>query len=144
MRKQKNHHFCRRAKSIEDAVVCGKMYMLPPGYPALLVPVESILWRGTKDVFADAQNQYMENDSADNDFKIHDGWDTVHGELVTFPDPERDVVPIDILEGRPFFYERVLVPVKKADESVVAAYVYMMDEMHFSARYLPDGIWPEN
>lgn len=139
-----NHRFCRNAKSIEKAVICGKLYQLPPGYPGLQVPKESILWQGTKDVFADAQNQYMENDSGDNEFKIHEGWDTVQGELVTFADPEEDLPPVDQLEGFPHYYDRVLVPVKKADGTVTTAYVYTMDEIHISARYLPEGVWPEN
>ncbi|MDD5698837.1 MAG: gamma-glutamylcyclotransferase [Victivallaceae bacterium] len=138
-----NHHYCCRAKSIEPAVVCGKLYQLPPGYPALQVPNESIHWEGTKDAFADAQEQELENNSDDCEFKIHAGWNTVHGELVTFPDPERDVPPIDQLEGTPFYYHRVLVPARKADGSVIAAWVYVMDDIHFSARYLPNGIWPE-
>jgi gamma-glutamylcyclotransferase (GGCT)/AIG2-like uncharacterized protein YtfP len=138
---ENNHHFCRRAKSIEKATVCGKLYQLPPGYPALQVPVESILWQGTKDVFADAQNQEMENNDADNEFRIHEGWDTVHGELVTFSDPEEDLPPIDQLEGVPHYYDRVLVPVRKATGTVTTAYVYIMDNIHFAARYLPDGIW---
>ncbi len=139
-----NHCYCRRAISIEKATVCGKLYQLPPGYPAMQVPKESIIWQGTKDVFADAQNQYMENDSGDNEFKIHDGWDTVHGEFMTFADPERDIPEMDRLEGFPLYYDRVLVPVKKDNGMVTTAYVYTMDEIHMSARYLPDGVWPEN
>jgi len=143
MRRQANHRFCKRAKSIEEAVVCGKLYQLPPGYPALQVPDESVLMTGTKDVFADAQDQYRENNDMDFEFKIYDGWSPVHGELVTFSDPERDVIPIDKLEGVPFYYDRVLVPAKKADGRIIAAFVYTMDEIHFTARYLPDGVWPE-
>jgi len=143
MRRQANHRFCKRAKSIEEAVVCGKLYQLPPGYPALQVPGESVLMTGSKDVFADDQDQYRENNDMDFEFKIYDGWGTVHGELVTFSDPERDVIPIDKLEGVPFYYDRVLVPAKKADGRIIAAFAYTMDEIHFTARYLPNGVWPE-
>jgi gamma-glutamylcyclotransferase (GGCT)/AIG2-like uncharacterized protein YtfP len=137
-----NSHYCKGARRIEEAAVCGKLYQLPPGYPALQIPKESILWQGTKDVFADAQNQEMENDSGDFEFKIYDGWDVVHGELVTFSDPEDSIPNIDDLEGFPFFYDRILVPVKKSDGIITTAYVYTMDKIHMSARYLPDGIWP--
>ena len=139
-----NHRLCRRAKNIEEATVCGKLYQLPPGFPALQVPNESVLWHGTKDVFDDAQNQDIENNHMDSEYKIYDGWGTVYGELVTFSDPERFIPPIDQLEGFPHWYDRVLVPVRKADGIITTAYVYTMDEMHISARYLPDGIWPEN
>ena len=143
MSKQFNHRFCKRAKSIEEAIVCGKLYQLPPGYPALQVPDESVLMTGTKDIFADAQDQYRENNDMNFEFKIYDGWGIVHGELVTFSDPERDIPPIDKLEGIPFYYERVLVPVQKPDGSIIAAFAYTMDDIHISARYLPNGVWPE-
>lgn len=138
-----NHHFCKNATKIEPATVCGKLYQLPPGYPALQVPNDSILLTGIKDAFESAQEQYQENNDMDFEFKIHDGWDTVHGELITFADPERDIPPIDRLEGTPFYYDRVLVPAQKADGLIIAAWAYVMHEIHFSARYLPDGIWPE-
>jgi gamma-glutamylcyclotransferase (GGCT)/AIG2-like uncharacterized protein YtfP len=98
---------------------------------------------GTKDVFSDAQDQYRENNDMDFEFKIYDDWDIVHGELVTFSDPERDIPDIDKLEGIPFYYDRELVPAKKADGSIIAAFAYTMDDIHISARCLPNGVWPE-
>jgi gamma-glutamylcyclotransferase (GGCT)/AIG2-like uncharacterized protein YtfP len=139
-----NHHYCRNAISIEKATVCGKLYQLSAGYLALLVPNDSILRAGIEDVFQSAQLQEHENKEMDFEFKIHNDWDTVHGELITFNDPERDIPPIDKLEGTPFYYDRVLVPVQKTDGTIIAAWVYVMYEVHFSARYLPNGIWPEN
>jgi gamma-glutamylcyclotransferase (GGCT)/AIG2-like uncharacterized protein YtfP len=118
---QSNSHYCRNAINIEPAVVCGKLYQLPPGYPALQVPNDSIVLAGIKDTFEAAEEQYKENDDMDFEFKVHDGWDTVHGELITFNDPERDIPPIDRLEGTPFYYDRVLVPVQKADGTIIAA-----------------------
>jgi gamma-glutamylcyclotransferase (GGCT)/AIG2-like uncharacterized protein YtfP len=138
-----NHHFCKNATNIEPAVVCGKLYQLPPGYPALQVPNDSILLAGIKDAFESAQEQYQENDNGDFEFKIYDGWEMVHGELMTFADPEEDVPQIDKLEGMPFYYDRVLIPARKADGSIIAVWAYVMHEIHSSARYLPDGVWPE-
>jgi gamma-glutamylcyclotransferase (GGCT)/AIG2-like uncharacterized protein YtfP len=137
-----NHHYCRNAISVEPATVCGKLYQLPPGYPGLQVPNDSILLTGIKDAFESAQEQYQENNDMDFEFKIHDGWNTVYGELITFADPERDIPPIDKLEGTPFYYDRVLIPARKTGGSIIAAWAYVMYEIHFSARYLPDGIWP--
>lgn len=34
---QSNSHYCRNAISIEPAIVCGKLYQLSAGYPALQV-----------------------------------------------------------------------------------------------------------
>jgi gamma-glutamylcyclotransferase (GGCT)/AIG2-like uncharacterized protein YtfP len=139
-----NHHFCKNATNIEPAVVCGKLYQLPPGYPALQVPNDSILLAGIKDAFESAQEQYQENKTMDFEFQLHKDWDTVHGELVTFSDPERNIPPIDQLEGTPFYYDRVLVPVQKADGTIIAAWAYVMYDIPNSVSYLPNGIWPEN
>jgi gamma-glutamylcyclotransferase (GGCT)/AIG2-like uncharacterized protein YtfP len=76
------------------------------------------------------------------EFKIHKDWDTVHGELVTFDNPD-EIQPIDRLEGTPFYYDRVLIPARKTDDSIIAAWAYVMHEIHFSARRLTNGIWPE-
>ena len=50
--------------------------------------------------------------------------DTVHGELMTFDDPERRLITLDALEGyvpgEEGLYERVLVPVEIAGETVLA------------------------
>jgi gamma-glutamylcyclotransferase (GGCT)/AIG2-like uncharacterized protein YtfP len=138
---QNNSHYCRNAISIEPATVCGKLYQLSAGYPALLIPNDSILRAGIEDVFQSAHVQNLENKEMTFEFKIHKDWDTVHGELVTFDNPD-EIQPIDALEGTPFFYDRVLVPARKADSSIIAAWAYVMYEIPRSAQYLPDGTWP--
>jgi len=133
----------RRAASLGKATVCGNLYLLPPDCPVLQVPNDSIVLAGIKDAFEAAQEQDQENDHGDFKYKILDGWNTVHGELVAFHDPERDVPELDKQYGAPFYFDRMLVPARKADGSIIAAWVYVMDNIHFSARRLPDGIWPE-
>jgi gamma-glutamylcyclotransferase (GGCT)/AIG2-like uncharacterized protein YtfP len=140
---QSNSHYCRNAISIEPATVCGKLYQLSAGYPALKVPNDSIIMAGIEDVFASAQAQYHENKAMDFEFKIHNNWDTIHGELVTFNDPA-EMKPIDKLESIPFYYDRVLIPAQKADGSVITTWTYIMYDIHNLASYLPNGIWPEN
>ena len=138
---QGNSHFCRNAISIEKATVCGKLYQLSAGYPALQIPTENIILAGIEDAFKSAQEQCRENKDKNFEFKIHDDWDLVHGELVTFSDPAK-IQPIDRLEGCPFYYDRVLVPVQKTDGKIISAWVYIMHELPMSAQYLPNGIWP--
>ena len=143
-KKHVNHNrYCRRNIGIEQATVCGKLYLLPPGYPALQVPIESVIDTGSHDAFYDAQIQYQENTDQDFEYEIYNGWNTVHGELITFPDPERDLPDIDKLEGTPFYYQRDLIPAKREDGSIVYAWVYTMSELPFGTRLLPDGVWPE-
>ena len=136
-------HCSRRVASLGKATVSGKLYLLPPASPVLQASNDSILLAGIKDAFESAQEQYQENDSGDLEYKIHDGWDTVHGELVTFYDPEEDIPVLDKQYGCPFYFDRILIPAKKADGTIIAAWAYVMHEIHFSARYLPEGIWQE-
>lgn len=93
-----NHQrFCAQARSIEPAMVWGRLYHLHAGFPALEVPEGLILSRGTADPLADARRQQEIGTSR---FGRPTGdWDLIHGELVTFTDPQRDLPPIDRLEG---------------------------------------------
>ena len=141
--RQGNSHYCRNAINIEKATVCGKLYQLSAGYPTLQVPTQNIILAGIEDAFKSAQEQCRENKNKTFGFKIHDDWDLVHGELVTFSDPA-EIQPIDRLEGTPFYYDRVLVPAQKVEGKIIAAWVYIMYEIPRSSSYLPNGIWPEN
>jgi len=127
-RGQCNHdRFCRHVIDIRPATIIGRLYHLPAGYPALEIPDEVILAVGTGDPLADVETQAS--------FAAHDlvmpeatnDWDTVHGELLTFANPARDLPPLDRLEGfRPDghgLYHRALVAVR-ANTGVEAAWVY--------------------
>ncbi|MCZ7590968.1 MAG: gamma-glutamylcyclotransferase [Kiritimatiellae bacterium] len=109
--------FCAQARSIEPAVVWGRLYHLHAGFPALEVPEGLILARGSADPLADARRQ---QEIGTPRFGRPTGdWDLIHGELVTFNDPLRDLPPIDRLEafvpnGR-CVYKRVLVAVESND-----------------------------
>lgn len=112
-----NHdRFCQSAIDIQPATTWGRLYQLPAGYPALEVPESAILAHGTADPLTDAARQahlaahapqHAANRPPSSD------WDLIHGELITFPDPARDLPPIDRLEGFRLggdsLYERVLI-----------------------------------
>ena len=123
-----NHQrFCAQARSIEPAVVWGRLYHLHAGFPALEVPEGLILARATADPLADARRQ-QEIDIPRFGRPTGD-WDLIHGELVTFTDPQRDLPPIDRLEGfRPCghsMYQRVMVAAECRNASI-AAWIYRM------------------
>ena len=123
-----NHQrFCAQACSIEPAVVWGRLYHLHAGFPALEVPEGLILARGTADPLADARRQ-REIDTPRFGRPTGD-WDLIHGELVTFTDPQRDLPPIDRLEGfRPgghSMYQRVMVAVLRG-RTPIPAWTYWM------------------
>lgn len=65
--------------------------------PALEVPEGLILARGTADPLADARRQ--QKIGTPRIGRPTGDWDLIHGELVTFTDPLRDLPPIDRLEA---------------------------------------------
>ena len=137
-----NHQrFCAQARSIEPAVVWGRLYDLHAGFPALEVPEGLILARGTADPLADARRQ---QEIGTPRFGRPTGdWDLIHGELVTFTDPQRDLPPIDRLEGfRPdgqSMYQRVMVAVLSGRTSITA-WTYRMPRIDTGSR-LGSGVW---
>jgi gamma-glutamylcyclotransferase (GGCT)/AIG2-like uncharacterized protein YtfP len=137
-----NHdRFCAHAQKLEPATVWGKLYHLPAGFPALEVPESTILAQGTSDPLADAETQGRINIQ---DFDRPPGdWDLVHGELVTFTDPLRDLPPIDRLEGfRPLehsMYQRVMVAAR-AETVITSVWLYRM-ECLLQGERVANGQW---
>jgi len=131
-----NHQrFCAQARSIEPAVVWGRLYHLHAGFPALEVPEGLILARGTADPLADARKQ--QKIGTPRFGRPTGDWDLIHGELVTFTDPQRDLPPIDRLEGfRPgghSMYQRVMVAVLCGRTSITA-WTYRMPRIDTGIR----------
>ncbi|MHB9038667.1 MAG: gamma-glutamylcyclotransferase family protein [Armatimonadota bacterium] len=123
--------FCRGAASIEPAVVRGRLYEMASGIPVLRVPDENILAYGTNDPIADVAIQdRFELDT----YKCPDDHlgDCVHGELMTFNDPETRLPSIDDLEGfcpgGLSLYRRVLVYVYCGAETI-PAWCYVAGEL---------------
>lgn len=110
---------CRRkvqkAAQIQPATTFGRLYALPAGYPALVIPEERILARGTHNPLADAAVQARiagELSNQPDPPRPTGDWDLIHGELITFADPARELPLLDHLEsfsvGRLSLYQRVL------------------------------------
>ncbi len=97
-----NHErYCKTAVSIEPAWVWGRLYHLPAGYPGMEIPETGILSRGTGNPIADEQTQNTTIIPLAAMNKPAGDWDKIHGELITFANPELDLPPIDRLEGFP-------------------------------------------
>lgn len=131
--------YCRNAVDIQPATVWGRLYQLPAGYPAIEVPETTILAHGTDDPVADAITQKCLAETSYNWTRPEGDWDLVHGEVMTFLDPERDLPPIDRLEGvglkKPTLYDRVLLA-----SSVGLVWLYWMNGINADPR-LFDGNW---
>ena len=137
-----NHQrFCAQARSIEPAVVWGRLYHLHAGFPALEVPEGLILAWGSTDPLADSRRQ--QEIGTPRFGRPAGDWDLIHGELVTFTDPQLDLPPIDRLEGfRPgghSMYQRVMVAVLCRRTSI-PAWIYWMPRVENGTR-LDSGVW---
>ena len=121
-----NHRrFCQFNWPVTPAIVWGRLYALPAGFPALELPPGAILAHGSADPAHDAQVQ-AQWPSVPGGRPTGD-WDPIAGELITLPDAARYLPAIDRLEdfrpGRRCLYDRVLVTVHTPNE-IVPAWMY--------------------
>ncbi len=140
-RGQPNHEaLCRGYLRAEEAAVRGRLFALPAGYPALVVPGEDVLATGTADPLADAALQ----EEAKRRVLPRPEGPLVRGELYLFGDPASRLPALDAFEGfRPggrSLYLRVLVPALTAS-GMVPAWAYAMPEEPEGVP-LPGGTWP--
>ena len=135
-----NHdRFCKGYSSVEEAAVRGRLYDLPFGFPALVVPEEDVRAVGTADYVEDARRS---RGAPDAGAQVADG-PRVFGELFVFDDPGDRLPALDLLEGfapdAPGFYRRVLIPVETGGGAVMA-WAYAVERP--SGTHLPGGRWP--
>lgn len=148
----RNHlPFCQGLLDLREARLRGRLYD-GPDYPLLEVPSADILAQGTSRPSDDVATQARIAGQAGSFLRtvqVDDTkgeWGVVHGELLSFDDPEARLPAIDGLEGfRPggrSLYRRVLVPVLVGGEREVA-WVYIVELTHIKRRRLFSGHWPE-
>ena len=142
-RGQRNHgRLCDGLVTAREATVRGRLYDLPYGYPALVVPEEDIFATGTTDYPADAERGRAAEAGPQG---APSGWGTVYGEIFGFDDPEERLPALDDLEGfhpdEESFYRRVLIPATPTPTgTTVLVWAYAIESE--SGVYLPDGRWP--
>lgn len=141
-----NHdRFCAGAVRVEESVVRGRLYDMPFGFPAMTVPQEDILARGTGEPLRDAARQREAGETGKLAGIAPEEGSCVFGELFVFDDPQRRLPALDELEGfRPggeSLYRRVLVPARiVASNTMVPAWAYVVDSPY--GAHLPGGRWP--
>ena len=136
-----NHdRFCGGYLSVEEATVRGRLYDLPSGYPALVVPKEDIHATGTANPIHDASEQQRLGRAG----VCRPDGTSVSGELFVFEDPEKRLPALDRLEGfdptGPSPYRRVLIPARTSDGATVMAWAYVVENS--SGTHLQGGRWP--
>ena len=119
----------------------GDLYDVHLGYPALVVPEESIYAFGTGDFRRDAEEQQR---LGHGQVPSVDG-PRVFGEIFAFDDPESRLPALDRLEGfdradASSHYRRVLLPVEANDGSALLAWAYVVEKS--SGVHVPGGRWP--
>jgi len=136
-----NHPYCRGGLMTAGASIEGLLYDLPEGYPAIVVPEDTVLAVGTDDPLRDAH----EANALTRSGLAEPGTTAVHGELYTFDDPKERLPLLDELED--FFpkdpsspYRRVLVPVRPDGGGVTLAWAYAARRPR--GTHLPGGRWP--
>jgi gamma-glutamylcyclotransferase (GGCT)/AIG2-like uncharacterized protein YtfP len=141
-RGERNHErFCGGALRVEEGTVRGEVYDLPFGYPALVVPRESIHAYGTGDFARDVEEQWR---LGRGPAPLMEG-PRVFGEIFAFDDPESRLPALDRLEGfdpsdASSHYRRVLLPIQTTEGSVLLAWAYVVEKS--SGSRLPGGRWP--
>jgi gamma-glutamylcyclotransferase (GGCT)/AIG2-like uncharacterized protein YtfP len=136
-----NHdRFCRGYLRVEEATVRGRLYDLPFGYPALVVPEEDIRAVGTADPIRDVSEQRR----LDRAEAYRPDGALVVGEVFVFDDPEERLPALDRLEGfdpgGPSPYRRVLIPAETSGGDGILAWAYVTEGS--SGTHLPGGRWP--
>jgi gamma-glutamylcyclotransferase (GGCT)/AIG2-like uncharacterized protein YtfP len=147
-----NHgRYCQGVRAVQAASVPGRLYRLPSGYPALVLPERLILARAGHSVQRDLALLRRWN-AASHPLPLsllfencYDGW--VAGELLYFDDFEARLAALDDLEGfrrnGRGLYLRVLAPVRLSRSGGVrAAWTYVMPEAGNRGRLLTSGRWP--
>lgn len=119
----------------------GRLYELPYGFPALVVPEADISATGTTDYLADAEVQARAQ--AGPRVRSSDRG-VVYGDLLSFDDPEERLPAFDGLEGfhpgEESFYVRVLIPATLAETGMtVLTWSYVVESA--AGRHLPGGRW---
>jgi gamma-glutamylcyclotransferase (GGCT)/AIG2-like uncharacterized protein YtfP len=139
-RGERNHAaYCRGAVSAQPALVIGRLYHLPQGYPMLDVPLSAVLALGSQDALADvgkqdtpqldplSEDQAAAGSAAGATGAEAGAWELIAGELLQFDEPQAVLRGFDRLEDfRPdaeSHYHRALV--RLAEPAGMTAWTYI-------------------
>jgi gamma-glutamylcyclotransferase (GGCT)/AIG2-like uncharacterized protein YtfP len=147
-----NHNlYCRGVRSVEAAHTPGKLYRMPTGYPALVLPEGRLLARGSRLAHADLETQRrIETKGVQTATPLTSlapwGGNRVYGELLSFADPAGRLRAIDALEefrpGHKNRYERVLILVySRIHQAELLAWTYVAGDLSPGRRFIPTGKW---
>ena len=136
---------CRGVRSVLSARLWGRLYELPSGCPALLVPPEARLGDATPDAEADHVRLGASQHIPIAAFS-REGWRPVVGQLITLAD-YRTVWPVldaweDAMPDSPVLFRRAIVRIERANGVPITAWTYIVPQLPEGSRELVTGEWP--
>jgi len=137
--------FCTDAETITPATLQGQLFHLEEGYPGLILPASAILAYGSADYLHDLEVQDQHISPPALPAIPARGYQTIHGELMHFPNPADSLPAIDWLEefvpAKPSPYQRVLTTVL-TENRPLAAWTYIATHLAMTnAIPVPSGNW---
>ena len=136
---------CRGVCSVIPARIWGRLYELPSGCPALVVPAEAVLGLATLDREDDhvRLGQALHAPPAEHS---REQWRPVFGQLITLADYRTAWATLDAWEDaapdRPTLFRRSIVQVERENGVPVTAWTYLVPQLPQGSRELVTGVWP--
>jgi gamma-glutamylcyclotransferase (GGCT)/AIG2-like uncharacterized protein YtfP len=136
---------CRGVRSVLPARLWGRLYELPSGCPALLVPAEAVLGEASLDCEADQVRLGATQHVSATAFPL-EGWRPVAGHLITLADYRTAWTTLDAWEDalpeHPLLFRRVIVRIERANGVPITAWTYIVPQLPEGSRELVTGEWP--
>lgn len=136
---------CRGVRSVIPARLWGRLYELPTGCPALLVPPAARLGEATMAPESDhvrlTATQHLPNSEYSRE-----SWRPVIGQLITLADYRNAWPTLDAWEDaapdRPLLFRRVIVRIERDNGVPITAWTYIVPQLPEGSRELVTGVWP--
>lgn len=140
-----HNQLCRGVRSVIPARLWGRLYELPSGCPALLVPPAAVLAEASLDPDADQVRLGAAQHAPSAAFS-HEGWRPVTGHLITLADYRTVWSTLDAWEdalpAQPQLFRRVIVRIERANGVPITAWTYHVPQLPEGSRELVTGEWP--
>ncbi|HLP06877.1 MAG TPA: gamma-glutamylcyclotransferase family protein [Opitutaceae bacterium] len=136
---------CRGVCSVERAQLWGRLYELPSGCPALILPEAARLAEASLAAAEDHARLEAALHAPATAFS-RDGWRPVVGQLITLADYRTAWPTLDAWEDaspdRPLLFRRTLVRVERDNGLPITAWAYVVPRLPDGSRELMNGEWP--
>ncbi len=140
-----HEQLCRGVRSVIPARLWGRLYELPTGCPALLVPPAARLGEATMAPEAD-HARLAAAQHEPTPVIARETWRPVSGQLITLADYRTAWPTLDAWEDaapdRPLLFRRIIVRIERDNGVPITAWTYIVPQLPAGSRELVTGIWP--